>query len=84
MHGLRHVVHLNRSALPGGKLTKVLKQHRIIKGIAAGTLRDRLRAPAVELVAPDTVQAATTHVGLLVERLALLDRQLHDADRQLD
>ena len=83
MHGLRHLVHLNRSALPGGKLTKVLKQHRI-KGTGAGTLRDRLRAPAVELVAPDTVQAAITHVRLLVERLALLDRQLHDADRQLD
>ena len=35
----------------------------------AATLRDRLRAQAVKL-APGTVEAATTHVQLLVERLA--------------
>ena len=66
----------------GVTLTRVLKQHRI-KRIDVATLRDRLRAPAVKL-APGTVEAATTHVRLLVERLALLNRQLQDADRQLD
>ena len=63
-------------------LTRVLKQHRI-RRIDAATLRDRLREPAVKL-APGTVEAATTHVRLLVERLALLNRQLHHADEQLD
>ena len=40
-------------------------------------------APAIKLT-PGTAEAATTHVRLLVERLALLNRQLHHADRQLD
>ena len=66
----------------GVTLTKVLKQHRI-KRTDAATLRERLREPAVKL-APGTVEAATTHVRLLVERLALLNRQLHHADQQLD
>ena len=66
----------------GVTLTRVLKQHRI-RRIDAATLRERLRAPSVKL-APGTVEAATTHVRLLVERLALLNRQLHHADQQLD
>ena len=66
----------------GVTLTKVLKQHRI-KRTDAATLRERLREPAVKL-APGTVEAATTHVRLLVERLPLLNRQLHHADQQLD
>ena len=66
----------------GLTLTRVLKQHRI-RRIDAATLRDRLRAPAVTLT-PGTVEAATTHVRLLVERLALLNRQLDQADRQLN
>ena len=66
----------------GVTLTRVLKQHRI-RRIDAATLRDRLRAPAVTLT-PGTVEAATAHVRLLVERLALLNRQLAHADRQLD
>ncbi len=66
----------------GVTLTRVLKQHRI-KRIDAATLRERLREPAVKL-APGTVEAATTHVLLLVERLALLNRQLHHADQQLE
>ncbi len=49
----------------GVTLTKVLKQHRI-KRIDATTLRERLREPAVKL-APGTVEAATTHVRLLVD-----------------
>ena len=63
-------------------LTKVLKQHRI-RRIDAATLRARLRAPAVKL-APGTGEAATTHVRLLAERLALVNRQLDHARRELD
>ena len=66
----------------GVTLTRVLKQHRI-RRVDAATLRDRLRAPAIKLT-PGTAEAATTHVRLFVERLALLNRQLHHADRQLD
>ena len=66
----------------GVTLTRVLKQHRI-RRIDAATLRERLRVRSVKL-APGTVEAATTHVRLLVERLALLNRQLHHADQQLD
>lgn len=62
----------------GVTLTRVLKQHRI-RRIDAATLR----APAVKLMA-GTVEAATAHVRLLVERLALVNRQLQDAERQLD
>ena len=63
-------------------LTRVLKQHRI-RRIDAATLRTRLRAPAVKLT-PGTTEAATAHVRLVVERLALLNRQLAHADRQLE
>ena len=63
-------------------LTRVLKQHRI-RRIDAATLRARLRAPAVKL-APGTGEAATTHVRLLAERLALVNRQLDHARRELD
>ena len=66
----------------GVALTRVLKQYRI-RRIDATTLRERLREPSVKL-APSTTEAATTHVRLLVERLALLNRQLHHADQQLD
>ena len=63
-------------------LTRVLKQHRI-RRIDAATLRTRLRAPAVKL-APGTAEAATTHVRLVAERLALVNRQLDHARRELD
>ena len=66
----------------GVTLTRVLKQHRI-RRVDAATLRDRLGAPAVKLT-PGTAEAATTHVRLIVERLALLNRQLDHTDRQLD
>ncbi len=67
----------------GVTLTRVLKQHRIRRRIDAATLRARLRAPAIKLT-PGTAEAAATHVRLLVERLALVNRQLQDAERQLD
>ena len=66
----------------GCPLTRVLKQHRI-RRIDAATLRERLRVSSVKL-APGTVEAATTRVRLLVERLAPLNRQLPHAAQQLD
>ena len=56
-------------------LTRVLKQHRI-RRLDAAALRARLREPAVKLT-PAAAEAATTHVRLVVERLALVNRQ-HD------
>ena len=63
-------------------LTRVLKQNRI-RRISASTLRDRLRAPAVKL-APGAAEAAVAHVRLVTERLALVNRQLGHARRELD
>ena len=63
-------------------LTRVLKQHRI-RRIDPATLRARLRVPAVKLT-PGTAEAATTHVRLIVERLALVNRQLDHVRGQLD
>ena len=62
-------------------LTRVLKQHRI-RRISASTLRDRLRAPAVKL-APGAAEAAVAHARLVAERLALVNRQLDQARREL-
>jgi len=63
-------------------LTKVLKQHRI-RRIDSASLRARLRVPAVRLT-PGAAEAAMTHVRLVVERLALVNRQLDDVRRHLD
>ena len=63
-------------------LARVLKQHRI-RRIAAATLRDRLRAPAVK-VAPGAAEAAAAHVRLVVKRLVLVNRQIDDARHHLD
>ena len=63
-------------------LTRVLKQHRI-RRIDAATLRSRLRVPVLN-VAPGAAEAAATHVRLVAERLALVNRQLGQARRELD
>ena len=63
-------------------LTRVLKQHRI-RRLDAAALRERLRTPAVTLT-PGAAEAAATHVPLVVERLALVNRQLDHVRRQLD
>ena len=63
-------------------LTRVLKQHRI-RRIDAATLRERLPAPAFKL-APSATEAATAHVRLVAERLALVNRQLDHARQELD
>ena len=62
-------------------LTRGLKQHRIRRLDAA--LRERLRTPAVTLT-PGAAEAAATHLRLVVERLALVNRQLDHVRRQLD
>ena len=63
-------------------LTRVLKQHRI-RRIDAATLRERLRAPAFKL-APGATEAASAHVRVVAERLALVNRQLDHARQELD
>ena len=63
-------------------LTRVLKQHRI-RRIDAATLRERLRAPAFKL-APGATEAATAHVQVVAERLALVNRKLDHARQELD
>ena len=63
-------------------LTRVLKQHRI-RRIDPATLRARLRVPAIQLM-PGAAEAAMTHVRLVVERLALVNRQLDHVRRHLD
>ena len=63
-------------------LTKLLKQHRI-RRIDSASLRARLRVPAVRLT-PGAAEAAMTHVRLVVERVALDNRQLDDVRRHLD
>ena len=62
--------------------TRVLKQHRI-RRLDAAALRERRRVPAVTLM-PGTADAAATHVQLVVERLALVNRQRDHVRRQLD
>ena len=62
-------------------LTRVLKQHRI-RRISASALRGRLRAPAVKLAA-GAAEAAVAHVRLVAERLALVNRQLDHARREI-
>ena len=64
------------------EVTRVLKQHRI-RRVDAATLRAKLRTPAVKLT-PGAAEAATTHVRLVAERLALVNRQLDHARRKLD
>ena len=60
----------------------MLKQHRI-RRIDTATLRARLRAPAIKLT-PGAAEAAVTHVRLVAERLALVNRQLEHVRRELD
>jgi len=61
---------------------RVLKKHRIRRFDAAGVLSE-LRKPALR-VAEGTIEAATAHIRVAVERLRLVNRQLADAELQLD
>jgi transposase len=63
-------------------IARVLKKHRIRRFDAAQVLSE-LRKPALS-VAQGTIEAATAHIRVAVERLRLVNRQLTDAELQLD
>jgi transposase len=63
-------------------ITRVLKKHRIRRFDAAHVLSE-LRKPALS-VAQGTIEAATAHIRTAVERLRLVNRQLADAEVQID
>lgn len=61
---------------------RLLKRHRI-RRLDAGLVLDCLRQPAVATAA-GTVDAATTHLQVVVERLRLVNRQIKEAEKRLD
>ena len=61
---------------------RLLKQHRIRRVGADAVLRI-LRQPAIK-VADGVVEAATIHMGSLVTRLRVVNRELKHAERKLD
>jgi transposase len=63
-------------------IARFLKRHRIRRLDAAQVL-DRLQQPAIR-VAPGTTEAAMAHVNALSKRLELVNRQLAEAEHQLD
>jgi transposase len=63
-------------------IARILKTHRI-RRLDAGHVLAELRKPALA-VAPGTIEAATTRIRGLIERLRLINRQLTDAGQQLD
>jgi transposase len=63
-------------------IERVLKKHRIRRFDATQVLSE-LRKPALS-VAQGTVEAATAHIRVAAERLRLVNRQLTDAELQLD
>ncbi|MCW2242565.1 IS110 family transposase [Azospirillum canadense] len=63
-------------------LARFLKRHRIRRLDAAQVL-DRLRQPAIR-VAPGTTEAAVAHVKAVSKRLDLVNRQIAEAEHQLD
>ena len=63
-------------------ITRVLKKHRIRRFDAAHVLSE-LRKPALS-VAQGTTAAATAHIRTVIERLRLVNRQLVDAELQLE
>ena len=63
-------------------IARVLKKHRIRRFDAIDVLRE-LRKPALS-VAQGTVEAATAHVRVAIERLRLVNRQLEEAELKLD
>jgi transposase len=63
-------------------IARILKSRRIRRLTAAEVLA-MLRKPPVT-VAPGTIEAASAHIRVLIERLRVVNRQLKDAHRQLD
>jgi transposase len=63
-------------------IARVLKKHRYRRFDATQVLSE-LRKPPLS-VAQGTIEAATAHIRVAVERLRLVNRQLADAELQLD
>lgn len=63
-------------------LARILKKHRIRKVDASSALTTLRQTPLS--VAPGTTEAATAHIGAVVERLRLVNKQLRDCHRQID
>ncbi len=63
-------------------IEQLLKQHRI-RRIDAETVLRTLREPAIK-VADGVVEAASVHMRSLIARLRLVNRELREAERQLD
>lgn len=63
-------------------VAKLLKRHRI-RRITAGRALEKLRAVAIP-VAPGTINAATAHLETVATRLDVVNRQITQADAQLD
>jgi transposase len=63
-------------------IEQLLKQHRI-RRIDAETVLRTLREPAIK-VADGVAKAASVHMRSLIARLQLVNRELREAERQLD
>jgi transposase len=63
-------------------IARVLKKRRI-RRFDANQVLSELRKPALR-VAQGTIEAATAHIKVAIERLRLVNRQLIDAEMQLD
>jgi len=63
-------------------LASILKSHRVRKLTAAHVL-ETLRRPPLH-VAPGTVEAATAHITLLLDRLAIANQQWHQCQQRLE
>lgn len=63
-------------------IARLLKRHRLRRLDAAHVL-DRLRQPAIKL-APGTTEAAVMHVKAVIQRLALVNRQIAQVERRID
>ena len=63
-------------------IEQLLKQHRI-RRIDAETVLRTLREPAIR-VADGVAEAASVHLRSLIARLRLVNRELREAERQLD
>lgn len=64
------------------RIEQLLKQHRIRRIDAEAVLRT-LREPAIK-VAEGVTEAASVHMRSLIARLRLVNRELREAERQLD
>lgn len=69
--------HLRKSTVE-----QLLKQHRI-RRVDADTILRTLREPAIK-VADGVAEAASVHMRSLVARLRVINRELREAERQLD